>query len=409
MSTIFDPADPACWRARGREASVAEALGTVWQRLPDLPFDAPLDARMERTRQRALALRPLHDVIALETERRRVENNFRFVERQLAAGNRDPRHGAILHARDVHRLGWDDAVAYADGSYAARAGWNARPPTTVAESKARTRASAYAMGFRDGGGRPDDIFDAARRTLVATAFEPAIARGDRVASRARPLPSLWPTPTDRPAPVVWSRRLLLLGAGEIAEGPLGLLAMLEAAPGAEAVTIIAVRRAGLALHRGADDAEGVLAGLSSSDRFDDILVAADGLELAFLDRESTSLPLVRNAERLQNSRLQQRAQFRLWLARGRRPEEQFAAGHIRWSKIAAGLSGKLGEFTVRYAGPAIPRGHRICVEDATGHLAAGHRTAGGRLLDAEIIISNRAGLRAAMAQHLRLFAASLRF
>jgi len=106
--------------------------------------------------------------------------------------------------------------------------------------------------------------------------------------------------------------------------------------------------------------------------------------------------------------LQQRAQFRLWLARGRAPGDQFAAGHIRWSKMAAGLSGRLGDFTARYAGPAQHRGHRIIVEDASGGLAHGYRTPLGQELHPEIVIGNKAHARAAMADLLRQYAASLR-
>ena len=120
------------------------------------------------------------------------------------------------------------------------------------------------------------------------------------------------------------------------------------------------------------------------------------------------LPLARTMERTRNSVLQQRAQFRLWLARGRAPGDQFAAGHIRWSKIAAGLSGRLGDFTARYAGPARPRGHRIVVEDASGDLARGYHTPLGQALHPEIVIGNKAHARAAMTDLLRQYAASLR-
>jgi hypothetical protein len=113
-------------------------------------------------------------------------------------------------------------------------------------------------------------------------------------------------------------------------------------------------------------------------------------------------------ERTRNSVLQQRAQFRHWLARGRAPGDQFAAGHIRWSKMAAGLSGRLGDFTARYAGPAAPRGHRLRVEDATGQLALGYRTALGRELQPEIVIGNKSHARTAMADLLRQYAAALR-
>ena len=76
--------------------------------------------------------------------------------------------------------------------------------------------------------------------------------------------------------------------------------------------------------------------------------------------------------------------------------------------MAAGLSGRLGDFTARYAGPASPRGHRIVVEDASGDLARGYRTPVGQELHPEIVIGNKAHTRTAMADLLRQYAASLR-
>ncbi len=142
--------------------------------------------------------------------------------------------------------------------------------------------------------------------------------------------------------------------------------------------------------------------------YTDILVVADDAELGRIDADADMLPLARTMERTRNSVLQQRAQFRHWLARGRAPGDQFAAGHIRWSKMAAGLSGRLGDFTARYGGPAEPRGHRIVVEDANGQLALGYRTALGRELQPEIVIGNKGHARSAMADLLRQYAAALR-
>lgn len=142
--------------------------------------------------------------------------------------------------------------------------------------------------------------------------------------------------------------------------------------------------------------------------YTDILVVADAAEMSRLDADADILPLARTMERTRNSVLRQRAQFRLWLARGRAPGDQFAAGHIRWSKMAAGLSGRLEDFTARYAGPARPRGHRIIVEDMSGGPALGYRTPLGRELRPEIVIGNKAHARTAMADLLRQYAASLR-
>jgi hypothetical protein len=140
----------------------------------------------------------------------------------------------------------------------------------------------------------------------------------------------------------------------------------------------------------------------------DILIVANDAELDRVDADAGVLPLARTMERTRNSVLQQRTQFRIWLARGRTSGEQFAGGHIRWSKLAVGLSGRLGDFTASYAGPAEPRGHRIVVEDGSGELAFGYRTALGHELHPEIVIGNKRGARAAIADLLRQYAASLR-
>ena len=75
MTDSFDPADAGCWMARGRPAHHAHALADAWRRFPDLPNDAPLDARITHSRERIQALRPLTETIAQETERQRVAAN----------------------------------------------------------------------------------------------------------------------------------------------------------------------------------------------------------------------------------------------------------------------------------------------------------------------------------------------
>jgi hypothetical protein len=410
MTDTFDPADAGCWMARGRPAHHAHAIAGAWIRFPDLPHDAPLDARMARTRERVQMLRPLHEAIRRETEQQRRAANFAFVERRIAQGSTDGRHAAILHARSVHRYDWDAAVAYADGYHAAHAGWVARPPSLPLSDEPDVRVPAYHQGFLDGGGQPDDIFDVARRSFAAIPSEPL--RTDRPRA-ARPLPSQWPSPTDVPPPVSWHRRLLLLGASEIASGPIGILAMLRERTGHEAATLLVVDvESGLrplSTSTGSTPGEGAaLRQFLRQGDYADILLVADDAELRRIDAEPDILPLARTMERTRNSVLQQRAQFRHWLARGRAPGDQFAAGHIRWSKMAAGLSGRLGDFTARYAGPAAPRGHRLRVEDATGQLALGYRTALGRELQPEIVIGNKSHARTAMADLLRQYAAALR-
>lgn len=410
MTEIFDPADAACWIARGRPAHHAHAIADAWRAFPDLPIGTPLDARMARTRERTAMLRPLHAQIAQEGEQRRQATNFAFVERKVAEGSTDSRDAGILHARTVYGYDWDEAVAWAEGNYAARAGWEARPPSRTRLGEPDRRRGAYDRGFLDGGGQPEDIFDVARRSLTAVTGKPA-----KVASppSSRPLPSQWPSPSDLPPPASWHRRLLILGASEYRSGTIGILTMLHQRSGHEETTICQIDAdRGLCLLSSAcgvsaDDDEALRNYLRQHDYTDIVAIASDA-EFVRLDAAALVLPLVRTMERTRNSLLQQRAQFRLWIARGRGPGEQFAAGHIRWSKMAAGLSGRLGDFTVRYAGPARPRGHRIIVEDAAGMPASGYRTAHGRALDPELVIGNKSHLRAAMADLLRQYAAALR-
>ncbi|WP_150293649.1 hypothetical protein [Sphingobium estronivorans] len=410
MTDIFDPAVAGCWMARGRPAHHAHAIAEAWRCFPDLPNDAPLDARMARTRERVQMLRPLHEAISLETELQRRAANFAFVERQIVQGSTDSRHATILHARDVHGYDWDAAYAYAEGQYAARAGWVSRPPSPPRSGQPDDRRLAYHQGFLDGGGQPDDVFDVARRSFVADRPEPMQTDSLQL---ARPLPSQWPSPTDVPPPVSWHRRLLLLGASELAEGTIGILAMLHERPGQEGATLLTIDKESglqsLSIPTGPAAIDGVVLReqLRRGD-YSDILIVADDAELARIDADANILPLARTMERTRNSVLQQRAQFRHWLARGRAFGDQFAAGHIRWSKMAAGLSGRLGDFTARYAGPAKPRGHRIVVEDANGGPAFGYRTALGRELHPEIVIGNKGHARSAMADLLRQYAASLR-
>ncbi|MGD9811023.1 MAG: hypothetical protein AB7U35_06755 [Sphingobium sp.] len=410
MTSSFDPSDARCWMAHGRPPHHAHALAEAWRRFPDLPNDAPPDARMTRSRERVAALRPLNEAIRLEAERQRTTSNFACIERQIAQGSNDSRNPAILHARNVYGYDWDAAVAYADGLYAARAGWESRPPSPPHAGGPDIRHPAYCRGFLDGGGRPDDIFDAARRSFAATPSEPSKTDSARA---PRPFPSQWLSPTDAPVPVSWHRRLPLLGASERETGTIGVLAMLRERPGHEAMAQFMVSAEnGLhplstSIHPAPRDDVALREHLHQGD-YTDILIVADHAELDRLDVDADILPLARTMERTRNSVPQQRAQFRRWLARGRGPGDQFAAGHIRWSKMAAGLSGRLGDFAARCAGPASPRGHRIVVEDANGELARGYRTPLGEELHPEIVIGNKAHARTAMAKLLRQYAASLR-
>lgn len=113
-------------------------------------------------------------------------------------------------------------------------------------------------------------------------------------------------------------------------------------------------------------------------------------------------------ERTRNTVLQQRTHFRVWLDRGLAAGESIGAGHIRWGKAAKGLTGKLGEFTARYAGKLPAGGHRIIVETEDGEPALGYVTAKGELLSPETVIGNRSHLRKEIALRLRSFGGATR-
>jgi hypothetical protein len=415
MTDLFNPAEPGCWIARGRQAHQAEVLADVWRRFPDLPNDAPPETRMARTRERVTALQPFHDAIRAESEMERQSTNFAFAERQIVEGSTDPRYPAILRGRNEHGYDWNSAWSYAEGFHAARAGWNAHFSAPDRGAGREDRRRAYFRGFADGGGDPDDIFDAARRTFAASVASSAIP--DRSApTAARVPPSQWPIPDDAAPPVSWHRRLLILSAREAEDGELGHLAALRACTGYGALAVLLAENAAGLRHfdltndaTGTENCDRSAKALFDAREFDDILLAVGEDDLPGIDALVHQLPLARTMERTRNSDLQRRAQFRIWLARARAPDTQHAAGHIRWGKTLPHLSGRLGEFTARYGGPATPRGHRIIVEDASGDPARGYFAADGRPLDAEITITNRAHLRTAMTGQLRAFAASLRF
>ncbi len=75
-----------------------------------------------------LALRPFHDAIDAAREAKRRADNFAFMEAKPHEGTISTWELAILTGRDRHGLDWDDAVAFADGWYAAHAGWAHNPP-----------------------------------------------------------------------------------------------------------------------------------------------------------------------------------------------------------------------------------------------------------------------------------------
>jgi len=264
--------------------------------------------------------------------------------------------------------------------------------------------SAYHKGFREGGGNIDDLFDTARRANLAVHHNGSEAPA-RKGHASRPLPSTWPQPSDAARPTPWSKRLVLMSAREAEEG---LVDTIRRAPGAHQATIIMI--CPTRGFRNANDAAqaGSLGDLLRGREFEDILIAAQDHDLAVADAHAGALPLCRTMERLRHTRLLQRAQLRTWIARGLEVGQVAGAGHIRWGKAISGLTGRLGEFTARYAGPAQPRGHRIVIEVDGGRPATGYFDVQGQPLDPEAVISNRARLRAEMAALLRSFAASTR-
>lgn len=391
--------DPEYWIARGRSDAHARLLAQTWRDYPDLPNDAPVDARVGRSRERALALKPIQEQISAETERERRTKNFAFVEAQCAAGRARDIDALILVGRDTHGYDWDEAVAYADARYAAEAGWDRRGPSQPLRGEIRaTIVAAYDRGFRDGGADPDDLFDTARRAIRA-ADRAEAKLVELPSTQARPLPSTWPQPTDAPRPAAWAKRLLIIDPSHVDDG---IADMVTAAEGADAAHIILL--SGL----GPDDTRSALAEAVNREDIQDILIAVSDEWLDEIDAHMSMLPLARTMERLRNSRLQRRAQMKLWIARGRTPGSTAAAGHIRWGKAIAGLSGRLGDFSAHYDGPAAPRGHRIVVRGPHGTPATGFFDAAGKALNPEAVISNRSRLRDEMARILRSFAASTR-
>lgn len=370
MGTPFDPAEAASWIARGRPPADAARLASIWRRYPDLPAAAPADDRMRRLRDRAVAMRAFHDAL------------------------------------DRHGYRWMPCVRYAEGLIVARGGRAYAPHCTGEERE------AYDRGFAEGGGDPGDIFDAARRALRAAVAreipaEPALAR---------PLPSTWPKPDDARRPTPWSRRLVILGAAEagLASGAVDCPIVLLAREGA-ADTIVLVVADGVLVDREScvtastwplppADLPALLAGRD----IDDILVAAQGADLAVIDAHASLLPLARHQERLRHTAALQRAQFALWLDRGLCAGESRAAGHIRWGKVNRGLVARLGELTATYTGKDT-EGHRIAITlTATGTPAAGYVACDGAELVPAVFVSNRKAVRGGMEGALRRFAGAIR-
>ena len=419
----FDPADAASWLARGRTPEHAAAIAAAWRDFPDLPATAPLDERMARGRERVAAMRVVNDAIRAHGEAERQAANFAFTERQLREGKGSDRDVAVLRGRDAYGYDWDICNRYADGWYAAHAGWPHRYPEGVpCRAPVQVRNAAYDRGFSDGGGDRTDLFDAARRTNLAHLRESNLPPSQPTALMVgRPLPSSWSKPSDDPRPARWSRRLAILDSADTAEAGAepawDFLQIFLDRPEADQATILLLDPSGLRRFNAPatilddpdltpDVAQTQLRALLDGREFDDILIAVPEDRMPLIDAIAAALPLCRTMERTRNTRLQQRAHLRTWLDRGYGTDANVAAGHIRWSKAIHGLSGKLGEFTVRHVGPAPDKGHLIRVETQNGRLATGYADANGVALAPEVVVNSKARLRAAIASTLRIFAAA---
>jgi hypothetical protein len=433
----FDPTNPAHWLTRGRTPEHAARLAAVWCAFSDLLPSATLEARMVRSRDRAAALRPINDVLAADLEHRRQRTNFGLIERRAVEGCADDRDVAILRGREVYGYDWDVAIRYADGWYAAHAGWAYRPFVMGSGKSRGSQLDAYDQGFRDGGGDVHDLFDTARRANLAAERRSNQPPETPAPASARPLPSAWQKPTDAPRPTRWERRLIVIAASEVPTGdrsmrrnayfPSQPFALLRTHEGAQRATIVILSpENGFTLADSledpnsepmtADRAAELARDASNRDRLsqlvahldlDDILIVAEGPALDVIDAHASALPLCRNLERARDTPLLQTSHLKTWLDRGIDPGTVRASGHIRWGKAIHGLTGRLGEFTARHTGPAPEGGHLIVVESADRREATGYATHAGEPLAARIVISNRRNVRATIAKALRAFAAAM--
>ena len=426
----FVVTEAATWLARGRSAAEADALAKAWRDFPDLLPTETLEHRMARTRARINAMRPIFEAMAKRTEDERQARNFAFITGRIEDGDGDDRDYAILRGTQAYGYDWDCSIQYADGWTAAQAGWPHRADLMEGHWRSsEARRAAYDQGFTDGGGDRADLFDQARRAFIADASADAPAATALV---SRPLPSSWAKPSDAERPCSWNRRAIIIsGAGVFDERGQGRLSMstLETLRNRShgLATILVVSREGIAVDPGelterpqpltASEADAIIADPRAREtlrsalglqQIDDILVAVQGEELRVLDALADALPICRTMERTRNTPLQQRAHLATWLERGLLPGENVGAGHIRWSKRSKGLIGKLGEFCVRYAGPASGKGHvlSICTED--GALAHGFVTSNQVALNPQITFGNKAHMRSEMARALRAFGGATR-
>lgn len=186
MSDAFDPSDPAAWLSRGRTPEHAAAIAAAWRTFPDLPAAAPLADRMARGRERIAAMRSVNDAIAAESAAQREATNFAFTDDQVRRGRGDDRDIAILRGHENYGFSWDLANRYADGWYAAHAGWPHHYPDGIpSRTPIAERHAAYDRGFTDGGGDRTDLFDAARRSFVAEVRRDNLPADPQINRRSR--------------------------------------------------------------------------------------------------------------------------------------------------------------------------------------------------------------------------------
>lgn len=430
----FNVTDPATWQTRGRSPAEAVALAKAWRDFPDLPADAPSESRMARTRERTIAMRPIFEAVQQRTEAERQANNFAFVQRKIEMDEANTQDRAIVRGRDDHGYDWDCAVEYAQGWYAAVAGWEHRGASSPRNAAASRLRSAYDHGFAQGGGDTSDVFGAARRANSA-ALDTAEISVETVPASGKLKPSAWPMPQDGNRPVSWDRRAVILTDTDL-QPPLGrdgrpsrrppAIELVRERSSGQATIIVLSAKGGFAATDACQiamtpmtsaQADSLIADRSQAEalrtlladrEIDDLLVTAQDEYLRVLDSVSDAIPVLRTMERTRNTPLQQRAHLDTWLGRGRLPGQNMGAGHIRWSKAAKGLTAKLGEFTARYVGPAPDRGHIIRVSLDDGTRAEGFVTADHTTLAADILVSSKAKLRHEMVRALRSFGGATR-
>lgn len=385
---------------------------------------------MARTRERVRAMRPIFEAIAERIETQRQVTNFAFVTGKVERAEADEQDRAILRGRDIHGYDWDASIQYAQGWYAAHAGWAHRWPGSAGRRRSLAALrEAYDKGFADGGGDRSDLFDQARRAFSAAAPHVQV---DRAAETRRMLPSTWPRPTDGKRPCSWHRRAVILSEADFHHvdnkgQPSRSIGEIVQERSNGLATIIVVGAGGIAVDprvpgvpvrqmtREQADAliqdpvqSSVLRNAFAGRDIDDLLVAVQGEELRVIDALVHTLPLCRTMERTGNSALQQRVHLGTWLARGVMPGENLGGGHIRWSGRTLALVGKLGEFVVRFGGPGPEGGHLLQVNLMDGSPAEGFVTCGNLRLAWQLPFSNKTHMRREMARALRAFGSATR-